>query len=161
MEERSDNEHDTSIPGLVFHSLHRAHRNAVQMMMTQEGMQDLGAPMILFTLRQRGLRGEFAAQRELADEIHVSPSTVATSLKSLERLGYVEKSSDPTDARRKRISITSKGAEAVDKCREIFDQVDGWMMEGLTAKEEQELIRIHLRMLSNLREKTDGKREMR
>jgi DNA-binding MarR family transcriptional regulator len=156
LEKRKD-----SIPGMMFHSLHRVHMNAVQTIMTQRGLQDLGSPMILFILQHRGQNGEIAAQRELADQLHVSPATIATSLKSLERLGYVEKSADAQDARRKRISITPKGTEAVEKCRQIFNELDRWMMEGLTEAESETLDKLHERMLNNLREKAGWEKERR
>ena len=50
--------------------------------------------MILFLLKDKGREGRIAAQKELSDAMHVSPATVAVSLKSLEREGYVEKLAD-------------------------------------------------------------------
>ena len=44
--------------------------------------------MILFLLKDKGREGRIAAQKELSDAMHVSPATVAVSLKSLEREGY-------------------------------------------------------------------------
>jgi DNA-binding MarR family transcriptional regulator len=153
--------HKPAIPGMVFHTLHRAHMNAVQTVMSQRGLQEVGSPFILFILQHRGQNGEIAAQRELADALHVSPATIATSLKSLERLGYVEKNGDPTDARRKRISITPKGTEAVEKCHQVFDDIDKIMLEGLTVTEIEELSRLNMRLLNNLREKTESEKDKR
>ena len=147
-----------SMPGLLFHALHRAYMNAVQTELHERGLSDLGSPMILFILDHHGDHGEIASQRELAQTLRVSQATIATSLKSLERLGYVEKRLDDQDNRRNRVAITQKGEAAVKQCFEVFNEVDRRMTEGLSAQEWEELDRLQHRMLDNLREyKENGK----
>ena len=147
-----------SMPGLLFHALHRAYMNAVQTELHARGLSDLGSPMILFILDHHGDHGEIASQRELAQTLRVSQATIATSLKSLERLGYVEKRLDDQDNRRNRVAITPKGEAAVKQCFEVFNEVDRRMTEGLSAQEREELDRLQHRMLDNLREyKENGK----
>lgn len=138
------------MPGLLFHVLHRAHMNALQAELNARGLSDLGSPMILFILDHHGDRGEIASQRELARALRVSPATIATSLKSMERLGYVEKHVDEKDARRNRVMITEKGLAAVKQCFEVFGEIDRRMMEGFSPKEQNDLDRLHRKMLSNL-----------
>ena len=87
-------------PGMLFHIVHRAHMNAVQSAISAAGLGDLGAPMILMLLRDWDQGREAPAQRELADAFHVTPATIAMSLKSLERGGYVEKTTDPNRSSR-------------------------------------------------------------
>ena len=70
-------------PGMLFHIVHRAHMNAVQSAISAAGLGDLGAPMILMLLRDWDQGREAPAQRELADAFHVTPATIAMSLKSL------------------------------------------------------------------------------
>ncbi len=139
------------MPGILFHALHRAHVNAVQTELHERGLSDLGSPLILFILDHHGDHGEIASQRELAQTLRVSQATIATSLKSLERLGYVEKRLDDRDNRRNRVAITGKGAAAVKQCFEVFDEVGRCMMEGLSPQEREELDRLQHRMLDNLR----------
>lgn len=140
------------MPGMLFHALHRTHMNAVQAELNARGLSDLGAPMILFILDHHGDHGEIASQRELAQALRVSPATIATSLKSLERLGYVEKRVDESDARRNHVIITEKGKAAVQQCFEVFQEVDRRMMEGFTVQEQEVLDRLHRKMLNNLGE---------
>ncbi|MGM9607055.1 MAG: MarR family winged helix-turn-helix transcriptional regulator [Oscillospiraceae bacterium] len=147
-----------NMPGILLHALHRARINAVQTELHERGLSDLGSPMILFILEHRGDHGEIASQRELAQALRVSQATIATSLKSLERLGYVEKRLDDRDNRRNRIAITEKGVAAVKQCHEIFDAIDRRMMEGFSPQEREELDRLQHRMLDNLRAyKENGK----
>ena len=143
-------ENTQEMPGMMFHMLHRAHMNAVQSSLNARGLSGLGSPLILFILAHHGDHGEIASQRALAQAMRVSPATIATSLKSLERLGYVEKRLDDQDNRRNRVAITEKGAAAVKQCFEVFQEIDHRMMEGLSLQERETLDRLHRKMLDNL-----------
>lgn len=147
-----------NMPGILFHALHRAHINAVQTELHARGLSDLGSPLILFILSHRGDHGEIASQRELAQALNVSPATIATSLKSLERLGYVEKRVDENDARRNRVTITDKGNAAVKQCFAVFHEIDRRMMEGFAPQEWSDLDRLHRKMLNNLGEQKNCKK---
>lgn len=138
------------IPGILFHALHRTYMNTVQTELHERGLSDLGSPLILFILDHHGDHGEIASQRELAQALRVSQATIATSLKSLERLGYVEKRLDDKDNRRNRIAITEKGTAAVKQCFAVCHEIDRRMMEGLSLQEKEDLDRLHRKMLDNL-----------
>ena len=140
-------EHD----GLLVHALHRAYQKEVYARMAEAGLEDVGAPPMLLLIRRWNREGRAASQRDLAEALHISPATVATSLRSLERGGYVEKRMDPGDQRRRRVSITVRGEEAVDRCTAIFREVDRQMFGGFTPEERQVLARWHWKMLANLR----------
>lgn len=146
------------MPGMLFHALHRVHMNTVQTELAARGLADVGAPMILFILDHHGDHGEIASQQDLARALRVSPATIATSLKSLERLGYVEKHVDEKDARRNRVMITEKGTAAVKQCFEVFQEIDRRMMEGFSPQEQQDMDRLHRKMLNNLGGKEKGEK---
>lgn len=137
-------------PVFLFHALHRAHHNAVVSQMAAQGLQDVGQPMILMLL-ERCENGEIGCQKDLAAEIHVSPATIATSLKSLERMGYVKKLPDASDARRNRVAVTEKGRDAVARCNAVFDRIDRQLYAGFTPAELDAIQQLHRRMLDNLR----------
>lgn len=135
----------------LFHTLLRAHFNAQQAGLSRSGLHNLGSPRILFTLmdlREGGYPPP--SQRALADILRISPATIATSLKSLERSGYVSRQSDERDNRRNLIFITGKGEEAVLTCRRVFDSVDSHMFHGFSEEERCQLFEFHQRMLENL-----------
>lgn len=136
--------------GMVFHSLFRAHHNATHAQLSRCGVGDVGSPRLLHTLRACQENGETPSQRELADLLHVSPATIATSLKSLERNGYVVRENDPNDCRRNLISITPKALRALEQAQEVFNSVDEDMLTGFTEEEVRQLNQYHLRMLQNL-----------
>lgn len=142
---------NSDMPGITFQAVARARRQATVTELTRRGLGDLGNPMILFLLQEKGRGGKVAAQRELADALHVSPATIAVSLKSLEREGYVEKLSDETDQRRKAVRLTQKGEGAMQRCYQVFQAVDRSMFEGFSPDEMEQVCGFHLRMLHNLR----------
>lgn len=140
-----------NMTGILFQAVARARNRAMQTELASRGLGDLGQPMILFLLKERGEDGRVAAQRELSDALHVSPATIAVSLKSLEREGYVEKLADAADQRRKGVRLTPKGEAALHRCLQVFRAVDQRMFEGFTAEETEQLSAYYGRMIHNLR----------
>lgn len=139
---------------LIFHQLNRAHHNATLAQMARNHLQDVGNPMLLFILARSAEEPEATvpSQKKLAELLHVSPATVANSLKSLERGGYVRKEPDPVDARCNRVYITERGLQAVQTCIAVFDTVDEQAVRGFSPSELEQLHSFHLRMLDNLRQ---------
>ena len=140
-----------NMPGILFQSVERARKQAIQTELSRRGLGTLGQPMILFLLKDKGREGRIAAQKELSDAMHVSPATVAVSLKSLERDGYVEKLADETDQRRKAVRLTPKGEAAIQRCVQVFEAVDQSMFEGFRPEETRQACGYLMRMLHNLR----------
>lgn len=140
-----------NMPGILFQSVERARKQAIQTELSRRGLGTLGQPMILFLLKDKGREGRIAAQKELSDAMHVSPATVAVSLKSLEREGYVEKLADETDQRRKAVRLTPKGEAAIQWCVQVFEAVDQSMFEGFRPEETRQACGYLMRMLHNLR----------
>ena len=140
-----------NMPGILFQSVERARKQAIQTELSRRGLGTLGQPMILFLLKDKGREGRIAAQKELSDAMHVSPATVAVSLKSLEREGYVEKLADETDQRRKAVRLTPKGEAAIQRCVQVFEAVDLSMFEGFRPEETRQACGYLMRMLHNLR----------
>ena len=140
-----------NMPGILFQSVERARKQAIQTELSRRGLGTLGQPMIPFLLKDKGREGRIAAQKELSDAMHVSPATVAVSLKSLEREGYVEKLADETDQRRKAVRLTPKGEAAIQRCVQVFEAVDQSMFEGFRPEETRQACGYLMRMLHNLR----------
>lgn len=131
--------------------LQRAKYHAILTALAEEGLQDVGQPRILFLLKESEADGVLPAQWELAQRLQVSPATIANSLKSLERLGYISKQPDAQDGRKKRVAMTEKGRDARARCGAIFRQVDRQLYAGFSPEEVQELHRYFQRMLDNMK----------
>lgn len=137
------------LPGITFQALARARKQLMLTELVGRGLGDLGNPVLLFLLQER--EGAVSSQRELSDAMHISPASVAVSLKSLERGGYVEKLPDEADQRRKAVRLTDKGRAALAACHQIFREVDRRMFGGFTPEEMEQVRAFQLRMLHNLR----------
>ena len=146
-----DQQQAENLPGVLFQWVSKARRQVTLTELVGRGLGDLGNPMLLFLLDARGKDGQVSSQRELSDALHVCPASVAVSLKSLERGGYVEKRSDETDQRRKAVRLTAKGVEAIRQCYQVFQQVDQMMFQGFTPEEMDQVCAYQRRMLQNLR----------
>lgn len=138
-------------PISLFFRLQRAKHHAILSALAAEGLQDVGQPRILFLLKESEADGVLPAQWELAQRLQVSPATIANSLKSLERLGYISKQPDSKDGRKKRVALTEKGRDARARCIAIFRRVDHQLYAGFAPQELQELNQFYQRMLDNLK----------
>ena len=100
------------------------------------------------------IHNDGCTQREIADALKVSPASIATSTKRLQKSGLIQKQTDEENLRKNVLSITEKGTELAKECREIFDVSDKKLFNGFS---EEELLSMknHLdRLLLNI---TDGK----
>lgn len=61
---------------------------------------------------------------ELANLAQVSKPTVVYLVNDMERLGYVERVSDPDDGRAKLVRLTDRGLRAQTAAREIVVQIE-------------------------------------
>lgn len=137
-------------PSALFHGLHHAHKRRVMEEQAGRGVGELGSPMLLLSLFYAETAGEQWSQRDVARTMRISPATVAVSLKTLERDGYVKRSADERDQRRNRVELTEKGRQAVEKCGESLRAVDERMLSGFTPEEKAQLTGFFTRMIDNL-----------
>lgn len=89
-------------------------------------------------------------QREVADFMQVSPPSIATSVKRMQKNGLLEKTMDKSDLRYNRITITEKGREISHKCRKDFDKVNAKLFSGFNEQECEQLCGYFERMIANL-----------
>lgn len=136
------------------HQLHQAHRNAIQAELARAGLQEIGHPILLCILQsaQHGEEGSGStpAQRELAQLLNISPAAVATSLKSLEKNGYIHRTPGERDARRNQVELTDKGRQAVEDCKICLRRVNRRMFRDFSPQEQLQIQDFYFRMLSNL-----------
>ena len=118
-------------PSALFHGLHHAHKRRVNEEQAARGIGDLGAPMLLMSLFYAETVGEQWSQRDVARTMRISPATVAVSLKTLERDGYVKRTADERDQRRNRAVVVR-------------------LLAGFSPEEKIQLTGFFTRMIGNL-----------
>jgi DNA-binding MarR family transcriptional regulator len=65
---------------------------------------------------------------ELGRRLGVSKQAAGKMVESLERAGYVERTADPADARRKIVRLTAHGFDSLERSARIFDRIrDDWV----------------------------------
>lgn len=100
-----------------------------------------------------------AAQNEIAKAMDISPAAVATSLKKLEKGGYIEKAINREDNRFYQVDITQKGMDVVKQSFEIFHTVDAQMFDGFSDDEKRQMVVFLNKIHTNL-QKIEEQEEM-
>ena len=145
---------------LLSRQLSQAHRAAIQAELLAAGLEEVNHPMLVSLLQcAEEDPASCQAQRDLAQQLYVSPAAVANSLKGLERSGCIRREPWQDDARRNRVLLTEKGREAVAGCREAFRRVSRTMLTGFSPEEQALLLAFERRMLQNLTRNTNTQKE--
>ncbi|GAT70393.1 marR family transcriptional regulator [Planomonospora sphaerica] len=88
--------------------------------LARQGHPDM-RPMHGFALQAIMRGGDTAV--ELGRTMGVSKQAAGKTIETLERLGYVERTVDPRDTRRKIVRLTARGADSLERSARIFDDL--------------------------------------
>lgn len=105
-----------------------------------------GQPPLLFILN----KNDGKSQRELADMMHIKPSTVNVMIKRMEKAGLLERRQDKKDARISRAYITDKGRQVCKKSYYAMQEIEKKMFSDLTKDELIIFRRLLLQVKENL-----------
>lgn len=103
-----------------------------------------------YVLMQLSCMGQAASQAQIAEKMHISPASVARTLKALDADGYILRSCSGDDSRRNEISISPKGEAMVTRSREMFDELDEMIFRDFSGEELAQLSSMLERVLGNL-----------
>lgn len=81
------------------------------------------------------------SQGRIADLMGIDAPAVSGIITDLVARGYIDRTADPTDGRRKLVDITDSGREVLDGLRSVTDVVPA-PVASLTAAERRELTRL-------------------
>lgn len=88
-------------------------------------------------------------QKEIADEIRVSPSTLSEMINRLVEDGYVERRAEAGDRRVKTLFLTERGVERAEYMLSQITLVVDSLFVNLDDTEKQELIRLLDKLVDN------------
>ena len=74
-------------------------------------------------------------QKDIEAAFSIGRSAVALSLNSMEKKGYVRRSSVDTDARLKKITVTDKGRAVHDTITDIIKYTESELVSGISSEE--------------------------
>jgi DNA-binding MarR family transcriptional regulator len=115
-----------------------------------------GQPNMLEYIMENSL----CTQKELAEAMHITPASVAISLKRMEKAELITRTPDINDIRKNHICITEKGEKALQKFREICKATDENMFNGFSEDEQDILHGLLQRLHKNLNSQSLSKEEI-
>lgn len=105
------------------------------------GIEKLGITGGQYYFLNALIREDGIIQEELASNVHMNESTITRALKKLEDAGMVHREVDENNRRRKIITVTEKGRDAVNKIRKLDEEWDD-KIRSLSPSEKTELKEI-------------------
>ena len=108
---------------------------------------------VLLYLHHHG--GGQVLQHELTGHMRVKPSTMNGVLDRMEEKGLVRRSVSGSDARRRLITLTEKGAEQQALFQRSFQDAEEAMVRGFSQEERETLCALLDRVIQNLKEETE------
>ncbi len=128
----------------IFLEILRLHHYKSHKLLEEIGLYP-GQPPLLFILN----KNDGNSQRELADMMHVKPSTMNVMIKRMEKAGLIERKQDEEDGRASRVYITDKGRLVCKKSYLAMKKIENQMFSNLTEDELIILRRLLLQVKEN------------
>jgi DNA-binding MarR family transcriptional regulator len=138
----------TSLESL-FKTFDRMNHSCMKAELDRRGLQQVSHPMLLFILKKE-FGSTVPRQADLAKRIGVAPSTIAISVRRMEKAGLLEKLPDETDMRKNRVALTKRGQELITECESAFRDIHAAVFDGFSDEEREVLKSFYLRMIKNL-----------
>ena len=92
------------------------------------------------------------SQMELAQKLDITPAAVTTTIKKLEREGYITRLVSEEDNRVNKLGITEKGQGIIAQSIRLFDEVEKKALKGFSEEELEALNDFVKRIRKNLEE---------
>jgi len=93
---------------------------------------------------------EGISQSELAEQLHVQPSTITNALQRMERAGLVERRHDTEDQRVSRVYLTDAGRDIREAVEAIWAELEEQAFAGLSPEEIEVFRRLMAQVYDNL-----------
>ena len=90
-----------------------------------------------------------------AEQLEVEPITLCRMVDRLAEASMVERRPDPADRRARQLHLTEKSRKIVEKLQQRVDSLVDDMLDGLTAAERSEFIRLLNHVGANLSERRE------
>ena len=124
--------------------------NALKRISTHRAASEIGLYDGQMPLLETLERDGCLTQKALADRLHVSPASVAVSIKRMQKCGIVDKMPSEEDLRYNRVMLTDKGRDLTRRTRALFDRLDEELFAGFTLNECEQFYGYLCRMTQNL-----------
>ena len=97
------------------------------------------------------IEGKDIYQRDIEEIFAIRRSTATVMLQTLEKKGYIIKTSVKHDARLKKITLTEKAVAMQEELEPVFAAFEGTAVKGIPAEEVETLIKVLERIRTNIK----------
>ena len=109
---------------------------------TAAALQSIGLTPALFAVLNYLHAGDGAIQQQIGSAMGIDPSTMVSLVDQLERAGLAKRRPHPQDRRAREVLITLKGRRTLKQARELAEEVEGDVLEGLSPAERRQLVTL-------------------
>ena len=102
-------------------------------------------------------RHEGIKQGGLAEILEVEPITAGRMIGRMQEAGLVERREDSTDRRARRLYLTDRGREIIERLQPLAVETSDEALKGVSAQDKKQLSRILEMMLENLTGRPGGR----
>ena len=109
---------------------------------TAAALHSIGLTPALFAVLNY-LRGrDGAIQQQIGSAMGIDPSTMVSLVDQLERAGLAKRRPQAQDRRAREILVTPKGRRTLKRARELAEEVEGDILQGLAPVERRQLVSL-------------------
>jgi len=109
---------------------------------TAAALQSIGLTPALFAVLNYLRAREGAIQQQIGLAMGIDPSTMVSLVDQLERAGLAKRRPRPQDRRAREVLITPKGRRTLKRARELAEEVEGDVFQGLSPAERRQLVTL-------------------
>jgi MarR family transcriptional regulator, lower aerobic nicotinate degradation pathway regulator len=109
---------------------------------TAAALASIGLTPALFAVLNYLRANEGAIQQQIGSSMGIDPSTMVSLVDQLERAGLAKRRLHPQDRRAREVLITPKGRRALKRARELAEEVEDDVLQGLSHAERRQLLQL-------------------
>jgi DNA-binding MarR family transcriptional regulator len=113
------------------------------------GLTPQQARIIGFVISEQR-EGKVICQKDIEEAFGLKGSSITSLLQGLERKSFVVRHSDPTDERKKVVTVLAKGQALMRDAEAAFHEIDQKIVRGLTQEQQEMLVHLLEHMDHNL-----------
>ena len=101
---------------------------------------------ILFTLHQRSSM----SQKDLAVSLNMTPPSITSAIRKMEKDGYISRKQDESDQRVMRLPLTEKGESCIQNVKKVAEEMRELIFRGMSPEEIMLFRRLLIQINDNL-----------
>ena len=101
---------------------------------------------ILFTLHQRSSM----SQKDLAESLNMTPPSITSAIRKMEKDGYISRKQDESDQRVMRLALSEKGESCIQNVKKVAEEMRELIFRGMSPEEIMLFRRLLIQINDNL-----------